>query len=167
LRTYGRMCGRTDRHFYRVYRTHLRRRPKTQLKTMAPKPPKPPLPFGDVHCAHPSNTPMPSVTPLTAPNCSSVGSRPIVTNGDFFAQLRQKVPIGYNGTPYIHLQTCLFLLSKLHLHVINPSLTIHVTHHPKQHPDLIIHFPQSTHRTDRPTDGLGDKPVRIPTYALL
>jgi len=47
------------------------------------------------------------------------------------------------------------------------------THHPKRHPDPIsrfatVHPPdrQTNRQTDRPTDGLGDRSVPTPAYAL-
>jgi len=46
-----------------------------------------------------SETLMPEMTPLTAPNGSSITSCT-------FAQLRNKVTIGYNGMPHIHSQNC-------------------------------------------------------------
>jgi len=46
----------------------------------------------------PSNTWMPGPAPLTAPNDSSIALRNST-------QRRNKVPIGYNGTPQIHPQT--------------------------------------------------------------
>jgi len=50
----------------------------------------------------PHNAPMPGPTPLTAPNGSWIASRT-------FAQLRKKLPVGYNGTPRIYSQNCPFL----------------------------------------------------------
>jgi len=38
------------------------------------------------------------------------------------AQLRNKVHIGYNGTPQIHLQNCPFPFDDNHRHLIHPSL---------------------------------------------
>jgi len=46
----------------------------------------------------PSNTWMPGPTPLTTPNDSSIAARTST-------QRRNKVPIGYNGTPQIHPQS--------------------------------------------------------------
>ena len=53
------------------------------------------------------------------------------------AQLRNRVPIGYNGTPQIHPQNCPF--DDHHPHLIHPSLD-RPTHHPKWHPDAISRF---------------------------
>jgi len=48
-----------------------------------------------------------------------------------------------------------------------------ITHYPKRHLDPIsrfatVHFlgTQTDRPTDRPTEGIGNKPVRIPAYAL-
>ena len=49
----------------------------------------------------PSNTSMPGPTPLTTQNASSIAVRTS-------AQLRNKVPIGYNGTLQIHPTNCPF-----------------------------------------------------------
>jgi len=50
----------------------------------------------------------------------------------------------------------------------NPSTD--ATYRPKQYPDPISRFATVQpldRQTDRPTDGLGDRPVRIPAYAPL
>ena len=46
----------------------------------------------------PSNTPIPRPTSLTTPNGISIDSRN-------FAQLRHKIPIGYNGMPHNYPKT--------------------------------------------------------------
>ena len=59
----------------------------------------------------PSNTSMLGPTP----NDSSIAVRTS-------AQLRNKVPIGYNGTPQIHLQNCPFPFDDHHQNLIHPFL---------------------------------------------
>jgi len=49
----------------------------------------------------PSNTWMLGPTPITTQNGSSITPRT-------FTQLRNKNPIGYNGTPHVHSQNCPF-----------------------------------------------------------
>ena len=61
----------------------------------------------------PSNTWMPGPTPLTVPNDSSID---ICT----FTQWRNKVPIGYNGTPQIHPPNCPFPFDGHHQNLIHP-----------------------------------------------
>jgi len=56
---------------------------------------------------HPSNIPIPPLTPFTTQNDSSIDSRPS-------AQLRNKVPIGYNEMHQIHRQNCLFPFNDIH-----------------------------------------------------
>jgi len=90
------------------------------------------------------------------------------------AQLCNKVPIGYNGTPQIHPQNCRFPFDDHHPHLIHHYSTDR-THHPKRHPDPIsrfvtVHFPdtQTDRPTDRPTDGIGDKSTLLAlTLAIL
>ena len=88
----------------------------------------------------PYNTPIPRPTPLTTPNDCVIDSRN-------FAQLRNKFPFAYNGMPHIYPQNCPFL----------------------RHPDPVSRFARvhpSDRETDRPTDGLGDRSVPRPAYAL-
>jgi len=63
----------------------------------------------------PSNTWMPGVTPLTTRNDSSIAAHTS-------AQLRNKVPIGYNGMPQIHPENCPFPFDDNHPHLIHISL---------------------------------------------
>ena len=53
------------------------------------------------------------------------------------AQLRNKVAVGFNGTPQIHPQNCPFPFNDYH--PIFPSAT-DPSHHPKRHPNPISHF---------------------------
>ena len=137
---------------------------KNAIQTIGPeKPPIPPLPLAER--GPPSNTPMPELTPLTAPNDSSISSCT-------FTQLCHKVSIGCNGTPQIHPQIassdCL-ISTPSNTPVPQPtSLTT-----PNRHSDPIsvfftIHPLEGyTHRqTDSLTDGKGDTSVRIPAYTL-
>ena len=72
---------------------------QTNGGTNAEKSPKQPFPF----CGKwtPCNTWMPGPTSLTTPNDNSIGSHTS-------AQICDKIPIGYNGTPYIHPKTVPF-----------------------------------------------------------
>jgi len=95
----------------------------------------------------PFRTSMLGPSPLTMPNDSSIGSHTT-------SQLRNKIPIGYNGMPQLHPQNCPFPFGDNHPHLIHLSL---------KQPHLP---PQTTsgsnqpfcHNTlcgpsDRPTDG--------------
>ena len=105
-------------------------------------------------CAPPSNTPTPGTTPITAPNHSPIGSCT-------FAQLCHKVPIGNNGMPHIHPQNCSFpSASSIPSNTPIPRLIPLTTLNSIQIQSAI--FPQFIHRTDRLTDGLGDKPIEYP-----
>ena len=64
-------------------------------------------------CGPPFRTSVSGPTPLTMPNDSSIGSRTS-------AQLRNKGPIGYNGTPQIH--NCPFPFDNHHSNLIHPFL---------------------------------------------
>jgi len=61
----------------------------------------------------PSNTWMPGPTPLTTPNDSSIA----LWNS---TQRRNKVPIGYNGTPQIQPTNCPFPFDDHHRNLIHP-----------------------------------------------
>jgi len=94
-----------------------------------------------------SITRMPKPTILTIPNDSSIGSCSC-------SQLRTyatKFPLVTWGCPKF--------IPKI---VPSPSITTHAstdpTHHRKQHQDRLSHF-ATIHFPDRPTDGLGEKPV--------
>ena len=95
---------------------------------------------------------MPGVPPFTTPNHSLIAARTS-------AQLRNKGPIGYNGTPQIRPQNCPFP-STITTHLIH--LFLDRPHsHPKRHPDPISHFAiihcgQTDQPTDRQTDGPGE-----------
>jgi len=98
----------------------------------------------------PSNTWMPWVTPLTTPNDSSIAARTS-------AQLRNKGPIGYNGTPQIHP------FDDHHpIYYTHPSTD--PTHQPRRHPHPIscfatVQFPDR--HTDTHTDRqMGRRQVR-------
>jgi len=79
----------------------------------------------------------------------------------FHTTIRNKVPIGYNGTPQVHPQNCPFPS-----HLIHPSLNW-----PHSPPKMAIksnqpfcHSTLSGHtdtQTQRSRDGLGDRSVRI------
>jgi len=91
---------------------------------------KQPLPLEA--CGLPSNTCMPGPTPLTMPNDSSIALRTST-------QQRNKVPIGYDGTPQIHPPNCPFPFDDHHQNLIHPYRD-RPPHHPKRHPDPISHF---------------------------
>jgi len=105
----------------------------------AEKSSKQPLPFGA--CELPS-TWMPGQTPLTMPKDSSIGSRTST-------QLRNKVPIYYNGTLQLHFQNCPFPFDDIRPHLIR--LYLDQPHHPKRNPDPISRF-ATVHYADHPTD---------------
>jgi len=77
------------------------------------------------------------------------------------AQLCNKVPIGYNGMPQIHLQNYPFPFDNYHPQLIHPSLNR--PHSPSQmasgsnQPFCHNTLSRPIHR---PTDGLGDRSVR-------
>ena len=98
----------------------------------------------------PSNTWMPGPTPLTTPNDSSIAVRTST-------QQCNKVPIGYNGTPQIHITNCPFPFNDHHTKP-NP------THHPKRHPDPISRF--ATIHMRRPTDGPSECSVTLALHSI-
>jgi len=85
--------------------------------------------------------------PTHFPNDSSIAARTS-------AQLRNKFPIGYNGTPKIHSKNCPFSFDDNHPDLIHSTDPIH---HSKRHPDPIscfaaIHFPDRQTETRTHTD---------------
>jgi len=101
---------------------------------------KQPLPLEA--CGPPSNTWMPWPTPLTTPNDSSIALRTST-------QRRNKVPIGYNGTPQIHPPKCPFRFDDHHQNLIHRFQAR--PHSPRQTASQSIHVcgHSSYLRTDR------------------
>jgi len=123
--------------------------------------PKPPFPWG---MSTPSNTPTAQLTPVTTTINISNDSRN-------FAQLCHKVPIAYNGMPHIHPQNCPFPFDDLQPHLIHQSLDQpHSSFQMMSRSNQQFFHNSPTRQTDRmtdqPTDGIGDKPVPTPAYAL-
>ena len=87
---------------------------------------------------------MPWSTPHTTPNRSSDGSRTL-------AQVRRKVPIGYNGAPHISTKITPSRGPIPKPHYL-PHPWTHPTYHPKRHSDPISRFPESTGQTHGHTD---------------
>jgi len=97
----------------------------------------------------PSNTPILRLTPLTTPNDSSIGSYT-------FAQIRNTLPIAYNGMLQIHLQNCLFPLDDHHPHVIHSSLNWSHSPPPQTTPESNQRF-ATIHILDRQTNRHTDR----------
>jgi len=89
-------------------------------------------------------------TTLTKHNKSSPKSL-----GQARCRLSHRESIGYNGVLYI---TPFPFIQWSPSHLIHPSLT-YPTHHPNSIQIQSATSPQYTFRTDRPTDGIGNKPV--------
>jgi len=142
--------------------------PKTPFKQWTRKPLKPPLLLGwpGPHLIHEClSWPHSQVTTL---NGNLIAWRTLVHN-------YTTNPIGYNGTPPNHPKIAHFPWAiSTPIWYSHPSTD--PTHHPKRHPDPISRFTtihpldrqtDTDRQTHRPADWIGDKPVRIPTYALL
>ena len=122
------------------------------------QPPKVPFPLHDVnsHLIH-----MPRPTPRTTPNRSSEGSRTL-------AQLRRKVPFGYNGAHHIcpkGTPSCRPIAKPNYL----PQPWTRPTYHFKQHPDPISRFATiywTDRQTNRPTDGYWECLITIVRLGL-
>jgi len=87
--------------------------------------------------------------PSNTPNSSSIT---LCT----FTQLCNKVLIGYNGMPHIHLRiapSCMAIATPIYL----PHPWTQHIHHTKWHPDQISLFLQHTGHTHRQTDRLTDR----------
>jgi len=96
-----------------------------------------------------------------------------VPPGSFFGIHIAQVFIGCNGMPHIHPKTAPSP-SKISTHLIHPSFdrlhlppqTASRSNQPFFHNSPTWQTAKQTDR-DRPTDGIGDKPVPTPAYALL
>jgi len=103
---------------------------------------------------------------MTTQNDNSIASRTLT-------QLRNKIPIGYNGMLHIHPQNGLFSWGDLHSRLLASSLDP-ADLPPQTAPRSNQSF-STIHRTDRhthtdaykPTDGIGDITCTNTAYALL
>ena len=87
--------------------------------------------------------------------------------GFWHGYLRNKFPTGYNGMSHIYPQNCP-LFDDLHpsnTPISRPTPSPPQTASRSNQPSATVHPPDR--QTNRSTDGLGDRPVRIPTYPLL
>jgi len=81
------------------------------------------------------------------------------------------LPLKYMVTlamPHVYPQNCPFPFDDLHPRLIHPSLDL--LHSPPQtasRSNQPFYHNSLAGQTDRPTDGLGDKPVPTPAHALL
>jgi len=136
--------------------------------------------YGDRNSQNP-----PSLGVVSAIQYTNAWGTPLtISNGIWiasctFAQLRQKLPFGYNGTPHSHPKITTSLRSIPNPTICSsldpadpPSKMASRSNQPFFHNSPIAIKPTDRHRqtdrqTDRHTDGLGDKPVSIrPAYAI-
>jgi len=136
--------------------------------------------YGDRNSQNP-----PSLGVVSAIQYTNAWGTPLtISNGIWiasctFAQLRQKLPFGYNGTPHSHPKITTSRRSIPNPTICSsldpadpPSKMASRSNQPFFHNSPIAIKPTDRHRqtdrqTDRHTDGLGDKPVSIrPAYAI-
>jgi len=87
------------------------------------------------------------------------------------AQLCNKVPIGYNGTPQILPENCPFTFNDYHFHLIHSPHSQYQRESGSNQPFCHSTLSRHTHTdrpTDRPTDGIGDRSTPLVlTLAML